>query len=477
MAGIFGLLGIARSGMLASQQAVDVTGQNVANVHTPGYTRQRVDQVALPSVYLPPAGHFGVGTMVTDVARTRDALLDQVYRANAGGAGAASAREDGLSRLEGIFGEPSSSGLAAGLDAFWNGWSDLASDPTSLAARGVVQQRGAAVASQLNRFAAQIDTLANDGRQRAQLTVDEINSLVAQVAGLNRDIVAAESGGHTANTLRDTRDLLLDRLAAHGDLQVTEAADGSVGVRLGGLLLVDSADPGKLTLSSIGGRWQVASARTPDRPVDVGGALQATLDLVNDDYPEAMATLDGLARALVGAVNGIHQSGELFGTTPPVAAPEFFRTDPLAPTPEADPFRTARGIRLGVQVAADLRNIAAGDAGTGASNTGVASRLAALRDTPVTFVNGSGVPETETIGNIHRGLVTGVALRVSRAESNDAVQRALVQSADARRASVSGVSQDEELANLIKYQQSYAAAARLITVADELAQTLIGMAR
>ena len=479
MAGISGILSVARSALLASQQAVEVTGNNVANVHTPGYTRQRVDQVESPSVYLPPAGHFGTGVTIDGVTRARDSHLDQIFRANAGQAGHASARRNALTELEAVFGEPSASGLAAGLDQFWNGWSDLASNPTSLPARGVVQQRGAHVATQLNRFAADLDALSTQARDRAQVMVDDINGRVAQIAGLNRDIVSAESGGHTANTLRDERDRILDELAGYGELQVVEAANGSIGVHLGGHLLVDAADPHALTLTPTGGTWQVAFAETPQRPFAVGGALDATLGMLNEALPGAMATLDRLARGLVDTVNTVHQSGVLFdGTVPPPAAPEFFRTDPLAADAESDRFRTARGIQLGALVAANAANIAASDAAaTGPSNNDVATRLAKLRDTTVAFTEGGQVVATDTIGNVYRALVTSIGLETSRAASDASVHYTLMQSADMRRLSVGGVSQDEELANLIKYQQSYAAAARLITVADDLARTLIDMAR
>ncbi len=461
-----GLLNIARTGLTVSQAQIAVTSQNVTNAQTPGYSRQRLRvEAAYPQVL--PQGVFGTGVQAQGAERMRDALLDWSHRRDKDGAAVADERRNALQSVENILGEPSTTGLASSFEQLWNSWSDLSTNPNSSAARGVVRQRGAQVAAQLNQYGNQMVDAQTVVRTRLLETVDRVNALASQVADINARIVAAESSGNESPDMRDQRDAKVDELASLVGATAYPQADGSVNVNIGGDSLVDGAnfkslrlqaplnDPTKLAialgpLSSSGGPTETM--------YQIGGGIAGMLESYNEVFPDALAQLDGVAAALVQNTNALHSTG-FIGTT---AAGNFF-----------DPSRTtARTIRLDSAIESDVNQIAAsGISGQSGDNT-VALGLSQLRATAVT-VNGASA----SIGEGYRTVVAKIAANVSAANGSATAMSTLASQSDARRESIKGVSIDEEMVNLMKFQQSYAAAARLISVVDELSQTLINLGR
>ena len=204
-----GILSTARTAIAAHQVAVQVTSQNVANAETEGYSRQR----ALITANVPMRttfGMMGTGVLVNGVTRTRDTLLDVAYRRDNGSASSAEARQQVLTGVQAAFGEPSAQGLSATLDAFWSSWADLANDPSSATARGVVQQRALQVARGINGLDDKVSGQVDDVTARLRDDVGSINRLAKQLGEMNRQIVSAEVGGLEAPDLRDQRDRLVD---------------------------------------------------------------------------------------------------------------------------------------------------------------------------------------------------------------------------------------------------------------------------
>lgn len=486
MSGIGSVLSIARTALLSYQAGIDVTAQNVANATTEGYSRQRAELTPRPGLQMAGAGWFGTGVTIRSVVRSRDTMLDAAFRTNSTLAEGAGFRQTTLSRVEEIIGEPSDDGLSASLDRFWASWSDLAGNPTSIAARGVVREAGSRVALQLNRTVDQLDQVTSETQQRLAQAVEETNQLVDQVALTNKRIVAGEAGGHMANDVRDERDRLLDGLAKLGDVQVTEQADGSVMVYLGGQMVVDHGDARHIKVTRDAGQL-VAQLDVPGaRTLDPGGRISAAMDLLNSDLPNLMASLDTLARGLAVTVNGIHEGGVTWTAgalpgDPPVAVPAgaFFKRDPGAATPESDVNYTARHLRLADAIVADPRAVAASiapapSAPSGPTNGQVAEQLAALRNNALTLTAADGTALAAESGAAYfRGVAGDVGLAVKGAASTVQVQQTLASQSDTRRTEVSGVSMDEELVTLMKFQKAYAAAARLVSVADDMMETLV----
>jgi flagellar hook-associated protein 1 FlgK len=478
-----GLFSIARSALLTHQTALQTISQNIANAETPGYSRQEAVLVANTPVRM-PYGNVGTGVHVENIIRKRDLLLDDSFRSAEGQAGEAQLRQDQLSQLEGVFGEPTDAGMTNALDQFWGAWSDLASTPSSTTSRAIVQQRGTQVAKLFNDYDTQLTQQRTSSLERLSNTVTEINAYAQQVADLNGQIVTSEASGSSANDLRDQRDLMLDKLASLAGTRVIGQADGSVSVIVGNSTLVDGSSARALTM-----RYEIpnpAPAVTPsdiavritlgdstDRLAPLGGQIKAGVDFINTDIPGMRGRLDALASAIVSTINTAHSAGFTFtgNAIPGTAAGNFFDAGTVL-----NPVR-ASTIRLDSVIAADPSKIAASGNANAPSDNSTALALSAFRIAPATvsYTTPSGATETGGFLGFFRNTVTSLGIQTKSAEDNATVFRSLADQADTRRQSVSGVNTDEELVSMLKVQQSYTAATKLIKAADEMLQTLLSL--
>jgi flagellar hook-associated protein 1 FlgK len=466
------ILNSARSGMAAQQLAVQVASQNIANADTEGYSRQRVDLATSLSVAF-PYGTIGTGVTVQNISRARDAMLDAQYRQDSGGQANAETMSATLGQIQQVFSEPSDSGLSASLDAFWSSWNDLANDPSNGAAKGAVRAAGSSVASTLNRFAAQLDQIDQTNRESANADVSQINKLAQQVVEYNNKIVAQESNGHTAGDLRDSRDRLLDQLATLTGGQAIERANGNAAFFVGGRILVDGAQAKQMEFTD----GQPPTIKFTDDPkilVGVGGTLGAKMDVSAKQVPDVMSRLDAVAKSIVTSVNAIHNGATAYTGTPPVAtvAGNFFSVGTGAAT---DPAFTARGIKLDATLTS-ADKVAASAASTGPGNGDVATAMSNLRSQTLAITDAAGnTVGTNSIGGFFTETVGNLATATKYAEDDATVQKTLATNSNARRTAVSGVSTDEELVSVIQHQHSYQAAARLVSVVDEMTQTLVNL--
>ncbi len=473
---IASILNMARTAMSAQQLGIQISSQNISNAETDGYSRQRVDlATALPTLF--PYGSVGTGVTVQGITRSRDALLDNTFRQASSGSSAASTKSDALDQVQAVLGEPSDTGLSAQLDKFWSSWSDLSSNPTDPAAKSVVLESGQNVAKTLNQFAAQLDNLDQNNREAMNADVNTVNQLAGQVAKYNVQIVSAESGGASANDLRDARDNALDQLSKIVGGQVVTHANGSVSMYIGGAMLVDDTSVKQLqmndgqppTVTYVGGTTNIDS---------IGGTLGAEMDVSANSIPNVMSQLDSLAQGLVKTVNSIHSAGTVYSGTPPVGTPAGNFFDVTVPPPAGgDPLLTARNIRVVPTLTADGVTASGGTA-TGPGNNDVAVALSQLQSNSVSFTTSGGAPlGTSSFGAFYNQTVSQVATETQQAHDDSTVQSTLESNANTRRQSVSGVSTDEELVNIIQYQHAYQAAARIVTVVNDMADTLVNLGR
>ena len=478
-----GLFGIARSALITHQTALQTISQNIANAETPGYSRQEALLVANTPVMM-PYGMVGTGVHVQNIMRKRDLLLDESYRASAGQAGGSELRHTILSQMEGIFGEPSDAGMTSALDQFWGAWSDLAANPGNSSSRAVVQQRGRQVAQLFNDYDTQLTQQRTSTLDRLNNTVSQINTLAGQVAELNGQIMSSESGGNMANDLRDQRDRVLDQLSQIAGTRVINQANGTVSVLIGNSTLVDSTSARPVSIQAeipnpmpavtpadIPVRIRLGSS--PDRLAPLGGELKSLVEIVNTDIPQLRGRLDAMASALAAEVNTAHSAGYVFNgnTIPGTAAGNFFDAGTVT-----NPVR-ASTIRLDSAVAADASKIAVSGDPNAPTDNAAAKALSALRttDATVSYTSPSGATETGSFLGFFRGAMTQLGVSIKSAEDDATIYRTLADQGEARRQSVSGVSTDEELVNMMKVQQSYTAATKLIKTADEMLQTLISL--
>lgn len=506
------VLGVARTALSAHQAAIETIGHNIANVQTEGYSRQRVELAAnfqTDWTY----GSVGTGVVVGQTTRARDRLLDLTVRQENSGEAAASMRKDLLTSVEGVLGEPSETGLASTMDAFWSSWSDLSTTPGSTAAKSVVLQRAGAAADMLNGFDARLDTLRTQTTTRLDDTLTTVNGLAQRVAELNGRIVSTEVGGlRQANDLRDQRDLAIDQLAKFGDTQTIERPDGSVEVTLGTYSLVDGIHAKSVSrITDPFGRAALALSDAPGRPLQpTGGSIQAMTDFLNTDLRGTQDQIDAIANSLARTVNAVHGQGRDASG----ASPDFFvdgRTDSFDATgsafriPLADGTVNARTIRVNSVLRNDPSRVATSSDAARPTDNDVALGLAALRSgasvtvagvttsavfrlpnriAAPTVVAGAGgstepppLPDSAatSFGSFYQAAVSGLGVRVQDADSAASVRETLATQARSRRDSLTGVNMDEELTSLMRAQQAYAAAAKIVTTADEMMKTLVDM--
>lgn len=456
-------LDTAVKALRAHQLAVDVASHNIANAHTPGFSRQRV---LLRPIGLEGAawssrdsllGKAGFGVDARDVNRVRDAFMDFQARQALSARGEHSAFATPLRNAETVFNDPSDDGLASLLARFWGAWHDVANEPESSAARTALVHAAQTLAVRFQSAYGEIDLQRRNLNQQVSSLADEINSYAREIAGLNLQIKQVELNGDMANDLRDRRDLLLDKLAEVASIQYSEADTGEVSVYLGSHELVfgttartivpiqDPLDPTMVKLT-----WQVDGFDV----VATGGKLKGVLDARDVALPALLGKLNTLAGALINDVNTLHQSGyALDGSTTGLAF--FTGTD-------------ASNISVNTLLISDPKKVAAASSAAGAPGDGSnALAIAGLQRATSPLLG------NVSISDYYSNIVAVLGADVNRALGNEQSASLLVDHLDTARQSVHGVNIDEEVVNLNAAQHAYNAAARVITVIDDMLDTLI----
>ncbi len=399
---------------------------------------------------------LGRGVKIETVVRERNIFLDLRFREESALGGRSATLADQLGYLEAVVGEPGAQALATQLDAFWSAWGDLANDPSGGATRTLVQLSARQVVQTFNSLDRRINEAVSVAQDQVDDAISTVNTLASEIAQLNLEIGEAEINGRTANDLRDRRDSAIDRISVFLPVRVLASTNGSETILIDDVLLVDRGtamtlttrtdERGNLALGSAAG----LNAFRPD-----AGRISGLLSVVNDEAPDLRVELDAIAAALTTEVNNIHRTGV---TTNGASGINFFDPNGLA----------ANTIKLSAEIEFSTDSIAAGT--TGAVGDGsVALAMEALRLVGVNSLGGLSIHEryTET--------VTGLGAAVRDAVAMGRAQETLVANVEAQRMAEHGVSVDEEMVGLITHQQAYAAAARMVSVADEMVRELLGM--
>jgi flagellar hook-associated protein 1 FlgK len=446
------LLSIARSALIAQQRAMAVTAQNVANAQTTGYARRRL---MMQSAGLSSSNSIliGGGVLSGSVLRDDDPFLDAAYRRESSFLGNADAQLGFLQQIEVAVGEPSDTGVAAALDDLFQAYSDLAGNPASAIEREEVRQAAERFAAQLNRLSGSLAQQAGNVTEMMRTRVDEVNAITTRIANLNQKIAIGATGAGASPDLLDERDRLVDRLSELMSVKVETQENGSLTIRGGDTILVDGTGHQTLSVVSLGERgygYQTETGVTLD-PLD--GSLEALSNLAATVLPGLQAQLDRFANAVVTEVNALHMTGYTADGRTGVA---FF--DPAG--------TTAATIGISADLEASLDAIAAGRSPEPGDNA-LALDLASLADQNLASL------DNQTLGAFYGTFATVVGSDVESARLDVTAGEALVSQMESLRSSATGVSVDEEMVNLIAQQEAYAAAARLLEVAQGIIQDLL----
>lgn len=321
-------LEIATRALRAQQLAVDVTAHNIANVATPGFSRQEVRFEADPvrgtgrATRNPLFAQVGMGVLASDLRRIRDLFIDLQVRQVSDRQGLYGARLGGLQQLETVFNEPSDEGLNALFGKFWNSWNDLANQPESSATRSAVVENANTLVSALKRADGQLLAQRDQANRNVQIAVTEINSIGAQLASLNEQISRLDVSGNAALDLKDQRDLLLDKLSHLVGVSYADQIDGSMTVYMGSQIFVMGNQHSALSTTA-GGSNGFLDVRFADgtKGSQFGGRLQGLLELRDDVLTTKIQQFNTFVGDFINRVNLVHRTGR--GLSDPMPPPDL----------------------------------------------------------------------------------------------------------------------------------------------------------
>ncbi|MGN8770373.1 flagellar hook-associated protein FlgK [Paenibacillus barengoltzii] len=526
MASTFHSIETAKRSLFTQTAALNTTGHNIANANTAGYSRQVVNMKASIPIEAyginrsTTPGQLGTGVEFSSITRIRETFLDSEFRGEVNAYGNWNIQADTLSKLEGIMNEPSDTGLRTVLDNFWQSWSDLSKDPDSITARKIVIQNAQAVTDAFNYMSRQLSNLSQDLTTNVGVKADEVQSYLSSIADLNNSITRLEGLGDNANDLRDQRDLLTDRLAQIINITVQDTEQGYT-IMLGGQTLVAGdqvqtvvnagttpAEKGAFLESAYAGGTLTGGevygmiysrinyvadyqAKLNDlantimngtiKDVSIpSGSMLPEGTIVNVDTVVTVGGIDQVVAAgtaipanavlkadtkiNVNGLNGLHQLGFTLNGTTDRGLPFFEGTD-------------AGTIRLNTLISENPNLIATslrtGTSGTGEAvvngNNTLALLFSSMNELTFTAADGS----QSTINSQYSAMVGQLGVQAQEANRQAENSSILVTQVDTQRQSVSGVSLDEEMSNMIKFQHAYSAAARFMTTFDEMLDKLI----
>lgn len=533
----------SKRGLFTQQTALYTTGHNISNANTLGYSRQRVNMQATPG--FPTAGlnqpvypgHLGTGVEAGSIHRIRDEFVDRQYRQETNKFGYWESRSNAISQMEDIMDEPSKYGLNAALEQFWKGLHDVSTNPENTSSRRVAIERAKHLAESFNYMDTQLKTIQGNLGNEINVATNRINSLLKQIAAINKQVQEVEPNGHVPNDLYDARDVLIDELNTYIPVTVSRVPSGgnASDVAEGSITVTFKAYPSGQSIDLVNGKNYVAMTASgtdgtnsskidgndltsafnqldistlddpPTKP-DPGAGAQSIkykdlepdkgkmLSLINsygyDDgngikgyYPETLAELNKLASIFANTFNAVHKEGfDLTGAN----GIDFFDTIDGTGT------ITAGNIKVNDELIKDSSKLAASSAENEEGNGKWAIELANLQsksigakdltiivgDKTVTIPASTEHLDGATFNSFYQGMIGKLGTDGEEAYRLNKTSEKLLITLSENRDSVSSVSLDEEMTNMITFQQAYNANARMITVVDETLDKIInGMGR
>ena len=503
-------LEMSRRALQAMQMGLDVAGHNISNANTDGYTRQVANFHATVPDTVTGLGHdltVGTGVVLDNIQRARDSFVDRQYRWEVSKQEYWGGRQDTLQKIEALLNEPSENSLHDDMDKFWNAWSDLSKNPENLGARSVVQERALALTDTFHHLAQQISDKQVDLDTDVRVKIHQINTYTQQIKDLNDQIKRSEVAGDNPNDLRDKRDSLIDDLSKLVNVRVIESKDPNFtdrNVINFTVTIGDDAATPPQTLVDDSKVYHLVEPAPPNpdgKPFatltwadgpnqgqvlnlgDKMGSLQAQLEIRGDENGENgylsnfASQINTLAKGIADAVNALHRTGQ--GLPDPASGQAATNLDFFSATDNSN--ITAANITISDDIRKNINNIATGavpaDGSVNIGDGSVAQAISSLAGgwAPLAAIGMTQTVPAVSFGDYYGANVAQMGVDVQQANRMKGGQDVLVTHMYNQRQSVSGVSLDEEMTNLVKFQKSYTAAARMVTMMDDLLNTILNM--
>lgn len=460
MSNLFSSLTSAARALEAQRFGLDVTGQNIANVNTAGYSRRVIDLAAVPPESDRSAGR---GVDVIGVRATRDMLIERRLQQELPAERREAALADALSIVEVALGKPGES-VDAALNRFFDAFASLSESPASVVARQEVLLQGESVSASFHDMASRLALSRRDADARVTAAVQDVNALATRIAAINETIARTGTSSGGILHLQDEQSELVRSLAEIIDADVIQRAEGGVDVTIGnGRALVIGEFPYALQTSSVSGVSHVFSGGVDISAEISSGAIGGLIYARDVLLPAYASSLDTMAYDFAAEVNALHAAG--VGGDGGTGRAFFTFVPPVTAAPGA-----AAALAVDGAVAADASLVAAAGAGAPAGDNGTARAIAAMRHAPV--VGGS-----TTMADAWGQLVYRVGRDSQSARDEQRSRGQIVDQVTQLRDQVSGISLDEEAVQLMRYQRAYEANARFFRAVDMTLETLLSLAR
>ena len=490
MASMFFGLEIAKSALAISQRSLTLTGHNIANANTVGYTRQRILQQAVDPSLAPShiavdkRATIGGGVETCVIDQIRSDFIDRQYRKENASLGYWSTRAEELYYIETILDELSNSSISASMKDFFNSISELSMDPVNQEIRTNVQQNALKMIDTFRHYYSSLTDLQSTYNESMKVTVQDINDLLTNISNYNKQIFAYELSGQKANDLRDKRNVLLDQLSGLIGITYEENASGHLVVSCEGAELINHTT---VTLLDVQPVLTGVVSGTPDfyeiyyagttTPFSYSDGQLYAYKVLRDGnapgeigIPYVLQNINTLARYMAEAFNDVHSGGYSmpFGSEPSQTGINFFDV-PAGGYGDI----TAGTLALSAQILENVNYIAASGVfiDPGADNPQKGNNVNALALSALS--TRLDIPGVGNFENYLKSTIVEIAIDSSTSQKMMFSQRTIVDNLEERRQSVSGVSLDEEMVQMITYQHAYAAASRVLTALDEALDVLI----
>lgn len=491
----------SKRGLYTQQSALYTTGHNISNANTLGYSRQRVNMQAtsgFPGVGMNAGtmpGFLGTGVEAGSIQRIRDGFVDKQFRDESNKLGYWESQTKAIAQMEDVLAEPSKYGLQQSLSDFWQSLQTLAANPENGGARAVVVERGVAIADSFNYIHKSLKEIQKNLKTEIDVSTTQINSVLKQIGELNRQIAEVEPNGYLPNDLYDERDRLLDELSNYVPIEVSyektggralAIAEGTVTVKIktdgNSIPVVRGKEAAEMELSFIG-----TDETSPFEKLTIKGLDGGTLDISNmldqgqlkslinsygtEDgkglYPEMIDKLDLMAKEFAREFNKVHSQGFEKGGTEPGA--DFFgKLDANGDFVADYDNITAGNIIINSEIEADPNKVAASSEKDEVGNGKNAKNLG-----DVMFNNLKGLGNNSVQSYLSGEIVGKLGVKGQQAIKMTENSMTLLGAVSNRRDSISSVSLDEEMTDMIRFQQAYNASARMVTVMDETLDKII----
>jgi flagellar hook-associated protein 1 len=455
MSGLSGTLSIALSALQAAQSSLAVTTNNVANANTPGYTRQRAVLTESPPVLMAPLT-FGTGVTLEDIQSLRDPILQVRIQQETQQQGQLGAFVGAMQQAQVMFNSSSGDDIGSQLSNFFSSISQLSSDPSNLALRQGVLTASTTLANAFHTTAANLNQQRSSLDQSVVQTVQQVNTLTTQLATLNGQINGMQKLGEDVNTLVDQRDQAISQLSELIDVSTVQSDNGLTLTTSAGVPLVVGGQSYALsTQQDSSGVQHIFSLGTDVTDKLTSGKIAGLLEARDQKIPTLLSNLDTLAAGLASGMNTAQGQGtDLSGAK----GGNFFVVPPTS---------SVTACNFAVQIT-DPSLIAASSDGTTGSNGNVANLLG---------VHDQLLAGGLTLSGFYSNMVFSVGNDVSSASAEQTASQLMLNQLQDQRGSISGVSLDEEASNMLKFQQAYEAAARVVTTVNDMMTTAVNLGK